>query len=138
MTIIYRLNIFSCLACVGNYPLLISLPETPAIEQMRLWFEKACCIPPSVTSMLTNSVAFHFPATKPVLPKLLTLLKYCHESGETSNKWYYCLQEIIQNHYKAQGTCFFFDGSKEILYGEGDKHGEEMSDVIHKLKMLIL
>lgn len=73
-----------------------------------------------------------------MLPKLLSLLQKCHDSGQKSNRWYVYLQEIIQSHYKAQGSCLFYDNSKEILYGEEDFFRKEMSESIDKLKVLTL
>jgi hypothetical protein len=126
---------YSCEVCMGSYPLLNSLPTTPACCQMRKWFENADYIVPRIASLLEEFNLYHFPATKPMLPKLLTLLQYCHDFGQKSNKWFFFLQEIIQYHFKAEGTCICFDGSREILRGEEDHFEKEMTELFDKLIM---
>jgi hypothetical protein len=103
---------------------------------MMQWFENADYVAPRVTSMLMNFYVSNLPATKPMLPKLLTLLQHCHDFSQTSNGWYIYLQEIIQNHYKTEGNCLFYDDSKEILSGEVDLLEEELSKTIDGLKLL--
>jgi hypothetical protein len=105
---------------------------------MKQWFENADNVVPRVTSMLKYLYDSNLPATKQMLPKLLTLLQFCHDFGQTSNRWYIYLQEIIQNHFKAEGNCLFLDDSKEILSGEVDLLEEEISKTIDGLNLLTL
>jgi len=56
-------------------------------------------------------------ADKELKPKMVALLKALHSSDMRMNQWYFQLQECIKNHYRAQGSSFFFEDAKEILRG---------------------
>jgi len=95
------------------------------------------------TTPTEEAVLMHFcnsqlPVPKPLLPKLLTLLKCCHESGQKLSNWYFALQETIQNHYRSEGNCFFFGDAKQILSGEMDYSMEEMGVYVEKMQALSL
>lgn len=82
---------------------------------------------------------YNYPATKQMLPKMLALLKYCHDFHQTSSRWYFYLQEIVQNHYKAEGTCLFFNGSKQILFDDQEEYfSDVLSQTLDKLKEITL
>jgi len=108
------------------------LPPYPASNQMRQWFTEAgmdqmnAPWERSVASMVMHFCSSKLPATKQMLPKMLTLLQQCHASDQKSNRWYFNLQESIQNHFTAEGSCFFFGNAKEILSGQLDYRMEEI------------
>jgi len=60
---------------------------------------------------------FKFAIDKDLLPKMVSLVEKMHEKDIRKNQMYFRLQECIQNHYKAQGSCLFFKDSKEIMNG---------------------
>jgi hypothetical protein len=103
------------------------------IEQMSSPWET------SMASMLMHFCSSKFPATKQMLPKLLALLQRCHASDQKANRWYFNLQETIQNHFTAEGNCFFFGDAKEILSGRLDYCMEEINcNAAEKLQELNL
>jgi hypothetical protein len=69
---------------------------------------------------LMHCCCARFPATKPMLPKMLALLQLCKAPGLKSSKLYFYLQKSIENHYRTEGNCFLFGDAKEILSGELD------------------
>jgi hypothetical protein len=123
---------------VGAFPLLKCLPVTPVAHLLREWFDNSKQVSRKVNFVLSHFYNAKLPATKIMLPKLLVLLQHCHDSGQTSNRWYFYLQEIIEAYYKAEGSCLFFDGSMEIYCGAEDFFKKEMSFVIDKFKVLNL
>jgi hypothetical protein len=74
---------------------------------------------------LTYFCSFNAPVTKPMLPKLLSLLSSFHNSNQKLSTWYFQLQETIKNHYRTKGSCLFFEDSVEILSGEKDFDGDD-------------
>jgi hypothetical protein len=92
------------------------------------------------TSTLTLLMYFcssKHPAPKQLLPKLVALLQCCYVSGEKLNRWYFDLQEAIQNYYSTEGNCLFFGDAKEILSGEV-AYGMEEINLFKKLRGLNL
>jgi hypothetical protein len=108
------------LACVGKYPTLDSLPLYPRKNQMAQWLVKAGVdsTTPRESNLLKHFCFTKLLVTKPMLPKLLDLLQFCHSTDHMSNQWYYKLQKTIQNHFRTEGSCLFYNDSKEILSGE--------------------
>lgn len=108
---------------MGRYPLVASMPEMGIMEnkQMMEWVVKA-----GFSFDPDNDEIFqldHFckrasPVTKPMLPKLLTLLRCFHESDYKMNRWYFMLQETIRHHFKTEGTSMFLGQAKQIMSGE--------------------
>jgi len=87
--------------------------------------------------MLYTFNSFYLPATKKMLPKLLTLLQYCHDYGQTSNRWFFYLQEIIQYHFKAEGKSFCYGDTREIVRGEKDYRLDQyLVEVIERLSFV--
>jgi hypothetical protein len=59
------------------------------------------------------------PAPKRMLPKLISLLQYCHETDQKSSRFYFDVQKTIQNHYVTEGSsCFFDDAEKVYMIGD--------------------
>jgi hypothetical protein len=79
----------------------------------------------------------NLPATKPMLPKLMALLKWCQKTGQKSNQMYFRVQQSIEYYYYTESNCLFFGDAKEILSGELDYDTEE-NDNIEKIQGLNL
>jgi hypothetical protein len=74
----------------------------------------------------------HLPAPKQILPKMIALLQLFHESGQNSSGFYFGLQKSIQNHYRTEGNCLFFEDAKEIHDGDPD-YAEKLDDSFQKI-----
>jgi hypothetical protein len=85
---------------------------------MKQWFKAAGVTDPQFKTKVMHFCCSRFPATKEMLPKLLTLLQSCHESDHKSTQWYHFLQMSIQDHFRTKGCCMFFGDAKQILSGE--------------------
>jgi hypothetical protein len=105
-----------------------SLPQLSVVnKKMVQWLVKAGFKTRSEKEM---SKLFYFcscnaPVTKPMLPKLLSLLHSFHHSDQKVSTWYFQLQETIKNHYRTKGSCLFFEDSVKILSGEKDFDGDD-------------
>jgi hypothetical protein len=126
------------LACENHYRLLCCRQISPPVNRTNQWFEDAAIVAPRIAVVLQNMYFHHYPATKQMLPKLFALLRYCRDFHQSTSRWYFYSQEIVQNHFKAQGNCLFFEGSKEILLGEVEYYTEEVSQTLGKLKEITL
>lgn len=84
---------------------------------MTRWFKKSGLAKEANTLKFFTS-SYKLLATKSMLPKLLALLELCQRSKQKSTQWYYNLQETIQNHYRTEGSCLFYDDCKELMDGE--------------------
>jgi hypothetical protein len=73
---------------------------------------------PGLIKKLEHLCGSRHPAPKPMVPKILALLKCCHASKQKLCNWYFDLQDTLQNHYTTEGNCIFFGDAKEILSGE--------------------
>jgi hypothetical protein len=74
---------------------------------------------------------FAIPADKKMLPKMVALLGEFYKSGtKMPNQWFYMMQESIKNHYRTQGSGFFFGDSEEILMGTKKFNVKEASEKI--------
>lgn len=61
--------------------------------------------------------SYSVPADNEMLPKMVALLREFHKTGSTVHQWYFQMQESIKNHYRTQGSCFFFKDAREIIKG---------------------
>jgi hypothetical protein len=75
---------------------------------------------PALAAQLMLFHSSELPVTKQMLPKLIALLQYCHDSDKKANTWFCLLQQAIENHYRTEGNCLLFGDAKEILSGEMD------------------
>ena len=111
---------YSCPACEGRYPSLASMNEMSMQDgQMIRWLRKAGFnLENDEIVQLHHCCKRATPPTKPMLPKLLALLRIFHEADLKVEKWYHLLQEAIKHHFRTQGNCMFTEGSVRIMSGE--------------------
>jgi hypothetical protein len=116
------LNCFSCTACVN--PAVKQHPPCPPPQDIMQWYNFLDTTTPKPTpravAQLTHFCYSNLPATKQLLPNLITLVKdYCHKVDQNKlSMWHFGLLQTIQNHYMTEGNCLFFGDAKEILNGE--------------------
>jgi hypothetical protein len=103
------------------------------------WLSNACSgLTNPKQNMLMQFCSTNLPVTKEMLPKLMGLLESCHASGNTANRWYFILMQAINNHYKTEGNCLFFDDAEELLGGEKDYDMTALNLYIKKMQELNL
>jgi hypothetical protein len=95
--------------CIGSFALLDRLPPYPPHTQMTL-----------KQSLMMHLCFGNLPATKPMLPKLMALLKWCQKS----NQMYFRVQQSIEYYYYTESNCLFFGDAKKILSGKLDSDKE--------------
>jgi hypothetical protein len=114
-----KIIFYSCSACVGLLPTRDRLPLYPERRKLRQWLIDAGFDKTSSSTLMSLCHCKH-PATKQMLPKLLSILKLCHGSDQKATQLYFNLQKSIQNHYRTEGNCLFLGAAKEILSGAGE------------------
>jgi hypothetical protein len=77
------------------------------------------------------------PVTKPMLPKLLALLRIFHESNRKVNMWYFAIQDSIKLHFRTQGNCLFFNGFQQIMNGEKDFDWEDAFNKVTSMMIMM-
>jgi hypothetical protein len=82
--------------------------------------------------------SYNVPADKEMLSKMVALLREFHKAGSTMHQWYFQMQESVKNHYRTQGSCFFFKDAKEILKGTKEFDAQDaMEKVPERMKNCI-
>jgi hypothetical protein len=90
----------------------------------------------SALTLLEDFCFTNMPVTKKMLPNLVALLKFCHESGQKSHQLYFLMQQSIEYYYYTEGNCLFFDDTKDVLSGEKDYDMTEINLKIEEMQGL--
>jgi hypothetical protein len=130
---------YRCEACEKDCPDLSSMPRMSIKgKEMVKLMKAANLFGPKNGEMLRKFeyfCNFAIPADKKMLPKMVALLGEFYKSGtKMPNQWFYMMQESIKNHYRTQGSGFFFGDSEEILMGTKKFNVKEASEKIVNVK----
>ena len=125
---------YRCEACEKDWPAFSSMPKISGKEMVKL-MKAANLFGPKNGEMLRkfeHFCNFAIPADNEMLPRMVALLGEFHKTGTRMNHWFYMMQESIKNHYRTQGSGFFFGDSEEILLGNKKFDVKEASKKINE------